>query len=70
MTGIALLSAVVAAMAVIACDRVHANDLLDANVAALAGNENPDRSFNKVKINENNHSITCKGDGHQCCRMN
>ena len=48
----------------------NVSDLLDANVEALARNEDPMCSFAIVKIDEEKHKIHCEGTGKQCCRMN
>ena len=68
--GVAMLLAAAAVTGFAVYEQSNVSDLLNANVEALANNEDPDCTYNIVKINENEHSIRCKGDGHQCCRMN
>lgn len=47
------------------------SSLVLANIEALANGENGDNtcSFEKVKKNEKDHSLECKGTGRQCCKL-
>ena len=70
LAGATLLLAAAAVTGLDAYERSNMSDLMDANVEALARNEDPMCSYNEVKINEEKHEIHCKGEGQQCCRMN
>ena len=68
--GATLLLAAAAVTGFATYDKSNVSDLLDANVEALARNEDPMCSFAIVKIDEEKHKIHCEGTGKQCCRMN
>ena len=70
LAGAALLLAAAAVTGFSAYEESNISDLLDANVEALARNEDSMCTYDIVEINESKHKIRCVGEGRQCCIMN